>query len=183
MTFKTSQASIQERQRLILEIRLAAALALGIACLAASAWPPYARLACWAAAALLALGILRLKPRALLASLEGRELRIQEQALELVRGNFTRLLFYNQLEQLRMIQGPGEKVLALQLRTLDGSVVLRGYENMEALFTALMSRKPPRVLLEVEESRYDWHSLLLWSRLAYLAGAFIFLACYLSGAF
>jgi hypothetical protein len=173
MTFASSQASLDERRRLLMEFRLVALLALALACLEAAALPATARLALWGACALLALGLARLDTERYLAPLRRRELRLQGQALELVRGDFTRLLFFSQLEQLRMIQGRDEKVLALQLRTMDGSVLLRGYENMEALFSALMARKPERVLLEVEESRMDWHSMLLWSRIAYAAGLLV----------
>ena len=173
MTFATSEACLEERKRLLGEFRLVALLAMALASLEAGTLPNVARLILWSICALLALGLTRLKTQRFLDPLRQRELRLQDQALELVRGDFTRLLFFSQLEQLRMIQGRNEKVLALQLRTLDGSVLLRGYENMEALFSALMARKPERVLLEVEESRIDWHSMLLWSRLAYAAGILV----------
>jgi hypothetical protein len=173
LIFKTSQAALAQRRQLLKEIRIGAVLALAMGCLAANSLAAYEKFPIWAACALGAIALARLDTEGMLAAYRDRELRVQDQALEIVRGRFTRLLFFHHLEQLRMVQGRDEKVLALQLRTLEGAVLLRGYENMESLFTALTARKPARVLLEVEESRMDWHSLTIWSRMVFAAGALL----------
>jgi hypothetical protein len=181
LAFKTAPAAIQERRQLLRDLRLGLALALALLCLALENAPLGVQAACWALAALLLWGLWRLDGEGLLAPFASRELRIQESALELVEGRFTRLLFFEQLEQLRMIQGRDEKVLALELQTLEGALLLRGYENMESLFAILNARKPGRVLLEVEEIRFNRESVSAWSRAVFLGGAILLLLLLLAG--
>lgn len=171
LIFKTSEASLRQRRLLLRDLRIVLALVLLLGCLALNGQAWGVQLAAWAFSAGAWFLLWRLKAGSLLRGYASRELRVQDNAIELVQGRFTRLLFFSQLEQLRMIQGDNEKVLAVELRTLDGAVLLQGYENMEALFTAVNSRKPAKVLIEVEEGSIGKTSPDFWRRLVYALGA------------
>lgn len=174
--FKTAPAALQERRQLLRDLRFGLGLSLILLCLALGNVPLALRLAAWILMGFLLWGLWRFDGEGLLAPFANREIRMQENALELVEGLFTRLLFFDHLEQLRMIQGSDEKVLALELQTMDGALTLSGYENMETLFSMLSDRKPERVLLEVEELRFNRQSVATWSRGVFACGAVLLLA-------
>jgi hypothetical protein len=176
LIFKSSLAALEERRKLIRDLRLGLCLAMALLWAALGNAPAPVRLFFGLLSLPLVWGLWRLDGEGLLKPFAGRELRIQDNALEIVSGGFTKLLFFEQLEQLRMIQGKDERVLALELRTLDGGALLKGYENMEALFSALNARKPQRVLIEVEEMNWDKGSPAAWSkRIFMIGGALLFL--------
>jgi hypothetical protein len=173
LVFKTSAAALAERRGLLKQLRLGLSLALCLLCAALSKAPGGVQALAWGLSGLLIWGFWKLDGEGLIAPFAGRELRIQDNALEIVQGRFTRLLFFSQIEQLRMIQAKDESVLALELETLDGGVRLEGYEGMAALFTALNTRKPPKVLLEVEERGFDFKSLAFLHKAVLAGGALL----------
>jgi hypothetical protein len=169
--FKTAASSLQERRQLLRDLRFGLGLSLLLLCLTLGGDALGVQCLAWLLSLLSIWGLWRFDGEGLLSGYAKREIRIQDNALEIVDGRFTRLLFFDQLEQLRMIQSSDEKVLALELQTMDGALTLRGYENMEILFSILSDRKPSRVLLEVEELRFNRRSVGTWSRSIFGAGA------------
>lgn len=181
LIFKTSAAAVAERRRLLRDLRIGLALTLILLCVAFDKAPVLLQIVAWVLTALTIWGLWKLDGEGLVAPFAGREIRVQDNVLEIVQGRFTRLLFFEQLEQLRMIQSKDEKVLALELQTLGGAVLLRGYDTMEALFGALSARKPKRVILEVEESRFDRTSITFWHNAIFIFGALVLVLVWFSG--
>ncbi len=142
--YRTSPAAVDRRRKLVRAFQ-GLALLCGILALLAQAW--------LVAALSLALPAL-LRPRSWLERYAGRELRLQLQALEERTGGFTRFMLYEDMMQLRMLQGPGEKVLGLEIRGPKGGFLLKNYENMEAVFAELARRKPGTVIVEVEPVKF-----------------------------
>ena len=181
LTFKSSPLALAERRQLLRDLRFGLGLALILLCLAFARAPMLVQVIAWSLSLLLIWDLYKLDGEGLVAPYASRELRIQGNALELVKGRFTRLLFFEQLEQFRMLQSRDERVLALELVTLDGTVRLEGYENMEALFSALNMRKPARVMLEVEEHGWRPGGISGWSRAAFGLGVAALLLIWLLG--
>jgi hypothetical protein len=157
--YKTSSEALLERRRLLGLLKLFSAMALTLLAAAYDPFDPGA----WALLAVALLGLWFLKFPGWLGAYAARELRLQTHALEEHRQGFTRLILFEQLEQLRVRQGKNEKIFALELHTPQGACVIRGYENMESLFAYLSQHKPESVLIEIEEARVDWQSPMPWA--------------------
>lgn len=159
MTFRSAPQAIQERRQVLEALRWGSVLSLLLLSWLIWGNPLWFEILVWLLAVALITTLARLDIEPLLEPYASRELRLQENAMELLEGNFTRLLFFEHLEGLRMIQGKGEKVLALEIKGMDSSLVLRGYENMELLFAQVSERRPQQVLLEVVEAKFNTESL------------------------
>jgi hypothetical protein len=175
MIFRSSPQAIAERRQVLEGLRWGSVASLLL--LAWLIWgsPLWLEILVWLLALALIASLARLSIEPLLEPYASRELRLQENAMELVEGNFTRLLFFEHLESLRMIQGKGEKVLALEIKGMDSSLVLRGYENMELLFAQISERRPQQVLLEVVEAKFNTESLGALAALVVAAALLILL--------
>lgn len=164
--YKTSSQALAARRRLLGFLKIFAAMALTLVAAAFDLFNP----SVWAllAAAFLALWFLDLSRW--LESYAARELRLQAHAVEEHRLGFTRLVLFEQVEQLRVRQGKNEKILTLELHTPQGSFVIQGYENMENLFGFLSRHKPEDVIIEMEEISIDWQSPMPWILLVLSSG-------------
>jgi hypothetical protein len=156
--FRTSEEALKGRRQLLQALKAMAALVLG---LALYAFLPNGPLL-WAGIPVCAFFIWQISLRRWLEAYATRELAIQMNAIEEKHKGFTRFILFDELEQLRVTQGKNEKILAVELRTLQGAFVLRGYENMEALFGHLSRLKPAKVIIEVEEAGMDWNTPTPW---------------------
>lgn len=105
----------------------------------------------------------------LLGPLRQRQLLLHDQALELRRGAFTRFVVYEALRHIKVVQGPGERLLSLTLDLDDDSVVLRDLEGLPEAFAAVAGAKPDGAVIEIDERRIDWGEPLPWALLALAA--------------
>lgn len=140
--FKTSSSAIARRRALVMAFRVLAGAAAGLA----------AAQGHWTAALAMAAMLLILRPGRWLTRYASRVLLLQPNALEERTSGFTRFMLYEEIVQLRMFQKHGEKVKALEVRGPQGGFWIRDYEGMEEIFAELVRRKPPRVIVEVEEA-------------------------------
>ena len=116
--------------------------------------------------AALAWGLWRAGDATLLGPLRQRQLLLHDQALELRRGAFTRFVVYEALRHVKVVQGPGERLLSLTLDLDDDSVVLRDLEGLPEAFAAVAGAKPDGAVIEIDERRIDWGEPLPWALLA-----------------
>jgi len=130
-------------------------------------------LAQWLMLAALGWGLWRRSRQALLQPLLERELLLHDQALELKRGAFTRFVVYSGLRHVKVVQGPGERLLSLTLELDDDSVVLRDLDGLPEAFAAVAGAKPDAAVIEIEERRFDWGEPLPWAVLAAAAGVLV----------
>jgi hypothetical protein len=124
----------------------------------------------WLLLAVLGWGLWHSGRRALLQPLLERELLLHDQALELRRGAFKRFVVYSSLRHVKVVQGPGERLLSLSLDLEDDSVTLRDLDGLPEAFAAVAGAKPDSAVIEIEERRFDWGEPLPWAGLALLAG-------------
>jgi hypothetical protein len=125
----------------------------------------------WIVAAALGVALARI-PLAARASLaKAREVRLHEQAIEIRRGGFRRLVVYESLRHLVLRQSPQGRLISLRLDLEDDSVTLRDLQGLERIFAAAAQNRPPKVLIEIEERRVDWREPLPWFLAAALASA------------
>jgi len=179
--FGPSFRALQQRQWLLQGVK-----ALALACLGAvllifqpPAW--WAELLKWAVALGLGWTVWRLPGEALLAPIRQRSLVLHEQALELNRGGFRRFIVFENLKHVRLLQGRGERLIAIELHTADDSVLLRDLDGLGEVFAALSARKPASVLIEVESAPVDWGEPLPWALALASAALVLALAVWFSG--
>lgn len=173
--FGPSARALGQRRALLGALK---ALAFGGACLVAIAWPAELlplELAKWLLVAVLGWGLWTARGTWLLRPLLERELLLQEVALELKRGAFKRLVVFEGLRHIQVIQGPGPRVISLRLDLDDDSVALRDLEGLDEVLGALAAAKDPRTMIEVEERRLDWGEPLPWAGVAAATGAWVWL--------
>lgn len=132
----------------------------------ASAWPAWARSGPWILAAGLAWFLWRVARVAVASPLAGREVLLRPQALELRRGGFRRLVVFESIRHLHIVQSPGGRLWRLRLDLEDDSVTLRDVDGLPRIFAAAAERRPAGTLIEVEEVRIDWEEPLPWILLA-----------------
>jgi hypothetical protein len=111
--------------------------------------------------------------------LRGREVRLGPLGLELRRDDFERLVVFEGLRHLHLVQGPGGRCLSLRLDLDDGSVTLRDIEGLERVFEAAAQGRPTGALIEVEERRVDWEEPLPWILLVLGLGVLLGLVYFL----
>ena len=128
-------------------------------------------LAKWGFLALAGFLLWHARGRWLLQPLMERELVLGELALEVRRGSFKRLVVFESLRHIQLVQGPHERVLSLRLDLDDDSVALRDLDGLEQVFSALAAAKDPKTLIEVEERRLDWAEPLPWAVTVLVAAA------------
>lgn len=174
--FGPSPRALAQRQAL-----LGALKALAAACLALLAWTlstpilPLA-LAKWGLWLLACSLLWQARGRWLLRPLTERELTLQELGLEVRRGDFKRLVIFESIRHIQLVQGPRERVISLRLDLDDDSVLLRDLDGLEQAFAAVAAAKDPKAMIEVEERRMDWGEPLPWALLALLACSVLGLA-------
>lgn len=172
--FGPSRRALAQRRALLgaLKALSAAVLALAAGSLATPILPlALAKWGLW----LLACWLLWLaRGRWLLGPLQERELLLQELGLELRRGSFKRLLVFEGIRHVQLVQGPRERIISLRLDTDDDSVTLRDLDGLEQAFAAVAAAKGPKTMIEVEERRTDWGEPLPWALLG--VGACLLLA-------
>lgn len=117
----------------------------------------------WSLGLLLGWGIWRLHGAALLDPIRQRQLVLHPHALELSRGDFKRIVVFENLYHIHATQGADERMVSIVLHTADDSIVLRDLESLGEIFTALSAAKPASVLIEVETKRIDWGEPLPWT--------------------
>ncbi len=175
LIYKNSEKALNERRELFYALKVTAAL-----CLASLvAWLGWDKPLAWLVLGLGLTLLYRLKTDRLLRGYASRTLTLQPQALEESSLGFTRFVLFEQITLLRVTQSMAEKVLAVEIKTAQGSFVLRGYENMGTLFVALSARKPADVLIEVNPVRLDLDRPWPWALAALAAGALLALALFL----
>ena len=156
----TSERAIRQREQLLLLIRW-----LAFAALLAMVWQLNVQslsglVLKWATFFICATFLYEFEGRELLEDFSRREVNVTPAAIELRQNLFTRFITFEELQQMRAIQDGDERILAIELRTDKGAVVLSGYEGMERMFTSLTQRKPRNVVVELEESRMNWNNPL-----------------------
>ncbi|HTB21888.1 MAG TPA: hypothetical protein VK914_04185 [bacterium] len=120
----------------------------------------------WLLAAALGYGLLRTARSAASNPLAGREVLLHPQALELRRAGFRRLVVFENIRHLSIVQSRGGRLWSLRLDLEDDSVTLRDLDGLPRIFAAAAERRPAGVLIEVEELALDWGEPLPWMLLA-----------------
>lgn len=168
--FGPSERALWQRERLLLAVKLGAVAVLGMSGLLIQPTPPTLILAKWTVLGLAAWGFWLLAGRTLLRPLREREMLLQDQALELRRGDFKRIVVYESLRHVVVVQGPSERLISLRLDLDDDSVLLRDLEGLPEAFAAVAGAKPDQAVIEIEERRVDWGEPLPWALLALVGG-------------
>ena len=167
--FGPSPRAVTQRRWLVRACKLL--LLSGLLALGLSSRPSLVGLilAQWLTLAALGWALWRAGDKRLLGPLLERELLLHEQALELRRGDFKRYVVYEALRHVKVVQGPGERLLSLTLELEDDSVVLRDLDGLPEAFAAVAGAKPDSAVIEIEERRFDWGEPLPWAVLALMA--------------
>ncbi|HZM02301.1 MAG TPA: hypothetical protein VFC44_04685, partial [Candidatus Saccharimonadales bacterium] len=116
----------------------------------------------WTLSILLLLALGRLFGAAIKKPLAEREVLLLPQALELRRGGFRRLVVFENIRHLHIVQNAAGRIWSLRLDLEDDSVSLRDVDGLAKIFTAAAQKRPAGVLIEVEELRVDWGEPLPW---------------------
>jgi len=171
--FGPSPRALGQRRWLL---RAASALGLGVLLLlglSIRSRGPVLVLGQWLMLAALGLALWRWSRQTLLQPLQERELLLHDQALELRRGAFKRFVVYSALRHVKVVQGPGERLLSLTLELDDDSVLLRDLDGLPEAFAAVAGAKPDAAVIEIEDQRFDWGEPLPWAVLGALAAALL----------
>ncbi len=167
--FGPSPRALAQRHALLAALKLVAAACLALLAFAQPTPILPLALAKWGLWLLACIGLWQARGRWLLQPLMERELTLQELGLELRRGDFKRLVIFENIRHVTLVQGPRERVLSLRLDTDDDSVLLRDLDGLEQAFAAVAAAKDPKALIEVQERRMDWGEPLPWALLGFLA--------------
>ena len=160
--FAYSKAALAERKSLLNAIR---ALSITAALTAiVLAWPlgGAERWVGLAGGTLLAVFFWFARGDAWLESLAAQTVRVQNAAIELKRGKFTRFLMYSDISQLRVQRLDDDEVICIIMESPEGPLVIRGFEDMELIFGYVSARKPDETLVQIEDVRGWTRKPLIW---------------------
>jgi hypothetical protein len=160
--FGPSPRALSQRRALAGSLALLSLVCLWLALRMASQWGWPA----WLLAAGLGYGLLRIARSAASNPLAGREVLLHPQALELRRAGFRRLVVFENIRHLNIVQSRGGRLWSLRLDLEDDSVTLRDVDGLPRIFAAAAQNRPAGVLIEVEELRVDWGEPRPWILLA-----------------
>ncbi len=154
-TFQVASRALRGRRALIFALKLSLA-AVTWALAAAIDTSGVAAAIKWALAFMTTVGLYEMDGASFFRPLLDRELHLQPGAIEERRGLFTRFITYDRFEHLRVTQDRHERVTRIVIDSDEGSLALWGYEGMERLFAELAARKPAKIMIEVQVSRFNF---------------------------
>jgi hypothetical protein len=108
--------------------------------------------------------------------LDAKEAVLSLHALELRRGDHRRLVVFESVRHIFVLQDPKGRFISLRLDLDDGSVTLRDFEGLDRMFAAAAQARAKGVHVEVEERRIDWAEPRPWTVMGVALGVLLVLA-------